>query len=186
MKYGQRDLWWSRFTARHFELDDPGGVIRHPVIVTLLILWVVNDHILKSVLANTFTGKLSDVTSLAVFPLLPYCIYEIVWALRGKTLRHAHLVLGLSITATAAVMIGINISESWAEAYRVGLGAAQWPFRCLWSIATGDGFRGIGTVKLTMDPTDLWTLPAVLIPWRITRNRHRPNDAELTGEPSDL
>lgn len=147
-----------------------GDSLRHPLILAMLVLWVVNDHILKSALANTWTGKLSDIASLAVFPLLPVCAYELLCAVRDRPAHGVRALLHMSLFATGAVMVGINISESCAELYRVGLGAAQWPFRALWGVLLEDGAPPLHRVLLTMDPTDLWTLPALVIPWWVGRD----------------
>jgi len=157
-------------TQRRAEpLTGPGESICHPLILGLLVLWAVNDHILKELFANGWTGKLSDVASLAVFPLIPMCVYQCVCALRGRAPLHADKLLLASLVATGAVMIGINISGPWASAYEIGLGAAQWPFRAMWDLLGGAEAPPLTTVVLTMDPSDLWTLPALWIPWRITR-----------------
>ena len=142
----------------------------------MLALWAVNDHVLKSALANAWTGKLSDIASLAVFPLLPLCTYQLLWAFRGLRTSHTNLVLLVSLVATGGVMVGINVSDLCAEFYRVGLGVAQWPFRCLWGLITDGSTPPLRRVVLTMDPTDLWTLPALIIPWWVG------NDKDASGE----
>lgn len=135
----------------------------------MLALWILNDHILKSAFANTWTGKLSDIASLAVFPLLPLCAYELAWAFRGRVAHGSRILLHLSLFATGAVMVGINLSDGCAELYCVGLGVAQWPFRALWGVLLEDGAPPLQRVLLTMDPTDLWTLPALVVPWWVVR-----------------
>jgi hypothetical protein len=149
----------------HGDRTRPGDCILHPLILGLLVLWAVNDHLLKDWWANALTGKLSDVAGLAVFPLLPLSVYEIVCGLRGRSPGHARAVLVASLAAVGAVMVGINTSPAWADTYRVGLGALQWPFYCAYSGLSGAELPGLVPVVLTRDPTDLWTLPALFIPW---------------------
>ena len=71
-------------------------------------------------------------------------------------------------------MVGINLGP-WALAYRVGLGLCQWPFYALYDLVTLQALPPTHTVDLTMDPTDIWTLPALVIPavlqLRIMRHR---------------
>ena len=69
------------------------------------------------------------------------------------------------IIATGLVMATINTVDVAANAYRWGLGAAQWPWRALraWSLVS------IHPVRLTEDPTDLLTLPALAVPWLAVR-----------------
>jgi hypothetical protein len=47
-----------------------------------------------------------------------------------------------------------------ADTYRVGLAALQWPWRC----ALSRGFVELAPVSLAMDPRDISTIPAVLVP----------------------
>ena len=80
--------------------DQAGAAIYHPFILLLLIIWAMNDHILKEIFANEFTGKLSDIAGLAVFPLLPYCSYEVMWSLCGWKTTHDRQTLLFWIFAT--------------------------------------------------------------------------------------
>ena len=140
------------------------------MVVVALGLWALNDHVLKEAWANPFTGKLSDVVSLMVFPLVPAAIYEWSLALVGRTPRHTARWIVIFSVAAAAVMAGINTLDSWAWAYEHGLGAAQWPFRALWLLLSGHGVPPLGTVVLTMDATDLFCLPAVAFPLWMARD----------------
>lgn len=160
--------------------DSPGGSLRHPAVLAMLALWVLNDHVFKSAFANTWTGKLSDVASLAVFPLLPMCAYELVCAYRSRPAHRRRAILLTSLVATGGVMVGINICDLCAEGYRVGLGAAQWPIRALWGLVWEGTIPPLRRVILTMDPTDLWTLPALALPWWVGRTRREPPREETT------
>lgn len=142
----------------------PGAVLAHPLTIAMLALWIINDHYLKAALGNELTGKLSDVASLAVFPLIPVAVYEIFCGLRGASTHRGLAVLLGSLCATGSVMVGINLWDSWAYAYRVGLGLCQWPFYALYELVTLRILPPTHTVDLTMDPTDIWTLPALVIP----------------------
>jgi hypothetical protein len=139
-------------------------------VVAALGVWALNDHVLKEAWGNVLTGKLSDVVSLMVFPLVPAALYEWAEAALGRVPRHTARVIVLSSVAAATVMAGINTLETWAWAYEHGLGAAQWPFRALWGLVSGDGLPPLGTVVLTMDPTDLLCLPAVVFPLWMARD----------------
>ncbi len=139
--------------------------------MALLVVWIMNDHLFKELFSNQLTGKLSDVASLSVFPLLPYCGYEVLCAWRGKPTPNRRGVLWLSLIATGAVMVGINLSPTCAYVYEVGLAAAQWPFHCLKAMVMGYPVPDVGRVELTMDPTDIWTLPSLLIPWWVVQVR---------------
>ena len=155
-------------------VDRAGDCLRHPLTLGMLVLWVVNDHVLKALLANAWTGKLSDVAGLAVFPLIPVAAYELTCAVRGRVPRFRRTILLVSMAATGTLLAGINLSEPLANAFRVGLGAAQWPFLCLWSVFFESAVPPLTPVYHTMDPTDLWTLPALAIPYWIARRPRRP------------
>ena len=155
--------------SRFAKAEPVGQVLRHPLIIAMLVLWLVNDHVLKDAFANELTGKLSDVASLAVFPLVPLVAYEVFCALRSRRPQSGGYVLLGGMIATGMVMVGINVWEPWAEVYRVGLGALQWPFLAIMDGLSGDPIQSIRPVFLTMDPTDAYTLPALAIPWWVAR-----------------
>jgi hypothetical protein len=114
------------------------------------------------------TGKLSDIASLVVFPLVPYAAIDLWRARRGLS-PPSLTTLAFWIAATGLVMATINTIGVAADAYRWGLGAAQWPIRGLqsWSLLP------IHPVRLTEDPTDLVTLPALVVPWFVVRSSLR-------------
>jgi len=67
------------------------------------------------------------------------------------------------------VMLTINLFDGAAWAYRHGLAALQWPFAQLGASLRCNGLAPWRPVQLTMDATDLWTLPALLLPLRLWR-----------------
>jgi len=152
----------------------PGGLLLHPVCLGALALWAVNDHVFKSAWPGVWTGKLSDVASLAAFPLLVVALGELGAARAGWRWWRSGPLLYSALVATGLVMATINVWPDAAWLYRHGLGLAQWPGRALVSLLSGTGWPAVGTVGLTMDPTDLWTLPALAVPWWIHRATHRP------------
>ena len=140
----------------------------------MLVVWILNDHLFKEMFGNGLTGKLSDFAGVAVFPLIPVALYELGCAYRNEIPKKRQGVLLLSLGATALLMAGINLWGPAADALRVGLGAAQWPFRCVWGLAT----EGIVPPRLpvvhTADPTDLVSLIALGLPyWIVTRGWNR-------------
>lgn len=123
----------------------------HPLTLIAIALWALNDHVLKAALGNGLTGKLSDVTSLMVAPTL----LTSATAVLGLFRRHTRELLWFWCVGMAAVMATINCFDWAADAYRLGLGLAQWPLRCALALS----LRPLARVELTMDPTDLWTIP---------------------------
>jgi hypothetical protein len=130
----------------------------HPVSLAAIALLVVNDHVLKAAWPGALTGKLSDLAGLAFFPLLLAAVArEVRPALRLRPAVAACALL------TALVFAAVKVLPLAGDAYRVGLGALQWPFRALGSLLAGHGVPGLALVRLTPDVTDLLALPAVLI-----------------------
>ena len=157
----------------------PGDCLRHPLVLLMLALWLLNDHVFKAMFGNAFTGKLSDIAGLVVFPLIFVGAYEIVCGLRRIQPKHARTILWAGLGLSAALMIGINLFDVCAQACRIGLGLMQWPFRSLWALS----IMPVNQVSLTMDPSDLWTLPALLIPYVL--NDFRLN-AALKAQEKEL
>ena len=147
--------------------------LRHPVILIFWSVWVLNDHVFKEMFANELTGKLSDVASLAVFPLFPLACYELLFYQLNRERRHQKQVLYISLLATGMVMVGINTSPMWAYAYRWGLGLFQWPFLAIKDLFVLGELRNLRPVQLTMDISDIYTLPALLLPWLVVRHGFR-------------
>lgn len=139
----------------------------HPVVLLSLGLWALNDHYLKGALHNALTGKLSDVTSLIAGPAL----LSFGSAALGVGRRHPNGLLAAWCLILAAVMAAINLWSPAAHAYRDGLALAQWPFRCALALKR----LPLAPVSLTMDPGDVWTLPAAVVPlWLLHRGAPTP------------
>lgn len=142
--------------------DRPGlAALVHPVALVALALWMVNDHYLKRCHPGALSGKLSDVACLIVVPLLAVAAIELVRESSNRAIWIA------CITATGLVMATINLSDAAAFVYRWGLGVAHWPLR----VVLNRELVSVHPARLTMDPTDLLALPALLVPARLLR-RH--------------
>jgi hypothetical protein len=148
----------------------PGGGLLHPVAGIAIAVLVLNDHVLKAAYGTWWTGKLSDFAGMVFFPLLLQAIVEVGQSALRSSWRPSRAVLVASAAATACVFAAINLFEPAAELYRHGLGALQWPFRALASVASGAGVPGLAPVKHILDPTDLIALPtvglAIWLGWR--------------------
>jgi len=145
--------------------DVPGAALLHPVALAALALWILNDHLLKGVWGNALTGKLSDIAGLIVCPLLVTASVEL--ARPGLSANGQRRVLLGAAVFFAALMAAIKLCEPAADGYRLLLGAAQWPLRATISALSGHAAVPLTPVQLTMDPTDLISLPAVLVAWHI-------------------
>lgn len=140
----------------------PGEVLLHPLAWGSLLMWFINDHIFKGWLPGTWTGKLSDVACLIAFPLLLVAGYEVVAAALGARRWRSPWVAAAALGLAGFVMASINVWPLAAEGYERGLGLLQWPFLAAAAWWGGAAVPGPGRAALTMDPGDLWTLPALL------------------------
>lgn len=115
--------------------------LTHPVWLGALALLVINDHVLKGagLLPGWMTGKLSDFAGMLVAPAL------LAVLLRLSTRRS----FALAHVAVGFVFAAINVSPPVAAL--VELGSSYTPFP--WTI--------------TVDPTDLIALPALLLSFRV-------------------
>ena len=71
-------------------------------------------------------------------------------------------------------LMGVGVSR-WAR-------QCQWPFYALYDLVTLQALPPTHTVDLTMDPTDIWTLPALVIPavLQLRIMRHRASAEQRT------
>ena len=143
-------------------------MLLHPVTLVMLGLWLINDHVLKRGYPGLLSGKLSDVASLVVFPLLVIAAIELMRPQLSQRARRA--VVTSAIVATGAAMIAIKLFDPAAWLYREGLGLLQWPFFAVAGWLRHGVVPGPRAVHLAMDATDLFTLPSLLIAAWISRD----------------
>jgi len=117
------------------ERTDTLSAVAHPLCVAAIVLLLVNDHFLKAAFPSFLTGKLSDVAWLVVAPVALASLLSMI----GARQRFAR------IFAVVSVGVAFTVLQLWP------------PLGDAWCAATG-GFH-------TPDPTDLWTLPALALPW---------------------
>lgn len=118
-------------------------LLAHPLVVLSLIGWIVNDHVLKERYHNAFTGKLTDVFAMILFPLLVAFVLQ-RW--NERPMRWA-------IVITIVFYSSINLFDVADQIVETTLST-------------------VGPSGLTKDPTDLVTLPLLAIPvllWRSPR-----------------
>lgn len=136
----------------------------HPVALASLAVLLVNDHVLKRVAPGWLSGKLSDVAILVVGPLALQGIAERV-SPRGRT-------DGAMLAACALTGVAYALEKTVpaaTEAYRVVWGCLRWPIDVAAALATGRAAPGWARVAAVTDPTDLVTLPALWLAWRVHR-----------------
>lgn len=124
-----------------------------PIPLLLLGVLVVNDWVLKpTALPAWLTGKLSDFSGLAVFPLVATAAFDLVLLLAWRlgagvdfTLRRWKLAAAIALTAIG--FTAMKLVPEVAEAIARVLGAM------------------LGHSRIVPDPTDLIALPALAIAW---------------------
>ena len=151
------------------------ALLESPLIIACLVLWGVNDHVLKPALSNVLTGKLSDVACLIVIPVLFGATAELFAFQARETARRriGAVVLLSSAALSCLTMALINTWPPAAHVYELGLGGLQWPFRTLFSLIASGHAASFRPVLLTMDSSDLWTCPASMVPVYLMLRRAR-------------
>ena len=148
----------------------PGGLLLHPVIVLALAGLILNDHVLKPAHPGWLTGKLSDVAGLIFFPVLVVAVAELaIPAAR----RHVTATLTFAVCLTGVTFVAMLLLPFAGDGYRWFFGVAQWPFRAAGAILAASPVPGVAPVRFAADPTDLITLPALLVPLALAFQRSR-------------
>ena len=150
-----------------------GQHLRHPLVLIMMVTWALNDHVLKDAYGQWWTGKLSDVSGLVVFPIMLYSLYEVYYALQKRHPQSVQGAIYLSLLATGGILICINLFVSMEVLCGQIIAHLQWPFRAVWSLINKETLPPLNQLKTTMDPTDLWTLPTLLIPYWIMKPRDK-------------
>ena len=78
--------------------------------------------------------------------------------------RHAAATLILAVTITGLTYVAMLVVPAGGDGYRWFIGILQWPFRIAGALAAGAPLPAIAPVRFAADPTDLITLPALLVP----------------------
>jgi hypothetical protein len=148
--------------------DVPGALLLHPVVPAAIAVFLINDHVLKAAYHGSLTGKLSDVAGLIFFPVLAAAIAEFVIP---AARRHPAAALGLAVVLTGLLFVAMLLVPAVGDGYRWFFGFAQWPFRVAGALLTVTPPPGVTPVFFAADPTDLITLPALLVPLAIGTKR---------------
>lgn len=142
-----------------------GEGLLHPVALAAVGGLLLNDHVWKYAFPGLITGKLSDAAGLVFFPLFLQAGIEVVQQLGGRPWEPSRRVLWGAVLATGIVFASVQVVPAAADVYQMGLGALQWPVRALLS----GGAVPFAPVSCTPDPTDLFTLPLLVVPLLLRR-----------------
>ncbi|MEN9580536.1 MAG: hypothetical protein RJA70_3545 [Pseudomonadota bacterium] len=153
----------SRAVQLNSDMPVVGEALLHPLSLGALCLWAANDHLWKAAYGNWLTGKLSDVCSLIVFPLLLFCAPQLLWRLRRKC-APPHWSLIFVVVLVGVAFSGINTTPAIEAMYRFGVAFAHAPLVTLQQPALL-----MNSVDHTLDVADLLTLPALWFAYRLGR-----------------
>jgi hypothetical protein len=169
-----------------------GDGMLHPVVLAALALLIVNDHVAKRLLPGAVTGKLSDVAGMVFFPVLLWSLWEVARSIAGRVRRGPSAstsvasltVVRGAVLLTGAVFSAVKVWTPAADLYRVGLAVLQWPARAAVALFESGGPPALAPVRHVMDATDLWALPALLLPLWLGVARARRASSFAGAEPS--
>jgi hypothetical protein len=152
-------------------LARPADGLLHPVVLVALAVLALNDQLLKAIWPGFVTGKLSDLAGLIVAPLALQAAWEVAsWAV-GRWRGPSSAVLAVSTVAVGLAFAAMQVWEPATDAYRWGLGAAQWPFRVVAAAFAGAPAPDIAPVTAVADAEDLVALPILAVTWWLGRRR---------------
>ncbi|WP_244224391.1 hypothetical protein [Corallococcus sicarius] len=141
----------------------PGSGLLHPVVLGAVALLILNDHVFKARWPSWWTGKLSDVAGLTMFPVLLQALWEQAASLRARAFRPSRAVIVVAVLLTGLCFGATKVSVEAGNMWRWALGGVQWPFRVLGAWVAGGRLPSVAPTQHTVDVTDLFTLPALLI-----------------------
>ena len=149
----------------------PGDAMLHPLALASLALLIFNDHVLKIRAPGVVSGKLSDVAILVVGPLLLQGVVEVAAARGGRAWRPSSRVLLATCVLTGAAFALEKSLASATRLYSLTWGALRWPLDTAIARIAGHPSPAFAPVAAVTDPTDLATLPALWLAWRVHRAR---------------
>lgn len=148
-------------SSRPLPRPDSGAVVLHPVFVLAVTLLLLNDHVLKSGVPGLVTGKLSDVAGLIVLPLLVLGMAELIWRVVRLPVPSPRF-LAICVVGTGVMFAASEIMPAADHAFEVLWGFVRSPVGYL-------EHPDMSGAVLVADRTDLLTLPALWIAWRVGR-----------------
>lgn len=132
----------------------------HPVPLAALGLLLLNDHVLKATHPGWLSGKLSDVAVLVLLPFVALALTDLAALAVPRLPAPGERAVLAAVIGSAALFTAIEVTPLGAEAYRWGLGVAQWPVHAAAASFDGLALPDLRPVMLTADTSDLLTLPA--------------------------
>ncbi|NVJ08600.1 hypothetical protein HUW63_25600 [Myxococcus sp. AM001] len=163
----------------------PGSAMLHPLTLAAVALLLLNDHVFKAQWPSWWTGKLSDVVGLAMFPLLLQGLWEHLGTRDREAFQPSRAVLHGCVLMTGLCFSVIQVSELAGEGWRYGLGLLQWPARAAWALLTdAPRLPRVLPVAHVADVEDLLALPALWVALKVGGQRCAPRATPDVGAPN--
>ena len=135
--------------------------LAHPISIGAVLILLLNDHWLRHTHPSWLTGKLGDFTWLVFAPFIAALVFA--WLI-PRRVRHYDSIVGM--VAFGFIGLWFALAKTIPAVY--GFTKTAWESLVGWE----------GTLRL--DPTDLLTLPALLVGWWIWR---RADDSPVSLRP---
>lgn len=129
--------------------------LAHPVTIMAVVGLLVNDHVLRRLWPSWWTGKLGDVAWLIFAPLLVAAL--LAWLVPAHLRRREWWVGQLAVAVTG---LGFALAKTIPFFHQLAIETLQ--------------ALGAGGESLRRDPSDLLTLPALLVAWRLWQMEATP------------
>ena len=149
----------------------PAGLLLAVAPLVATVLLVVNDTWAKSHWPGFVTGKASDAAGLFLLPVVLIAALEVARNLSGLPWvdrRRDAAIVGIAV---ACGFVGVKGAPLGATLYGHVLGVVRWPLSAMINVAAGQGLPGLGVVDVVADPSDILTLPAVLLAFAFLASR---------------
>lgn len=160
----------------------PGELLLHPFAIAAVMLLVANDLLLKDIWPGTATGKLSDFAGLVVFALLLASLAEFVRLLaRRSIVVDGDAWLWPAICAVGFVFV--KITSVGNDSYAWAVGFVRWPSHVVASVFNHEAAPGVQPILVARDPTDLFALIVLSVPYILIRARRANSRKCLVEAP---
>jgi hypothetical protein len=134
----------------------------HPATLGAVLLLLLNDHVFKHLWPSWLTGKLSDFAGLVFAPFLVGIVLSILIPRRWP--RGQERVGNLAVILTGMWFALMKSVPAWRDLTVESI-----------------HFVMVSRAAILCDPTDLITLPALLIPWWLWKQCGRRESGQVNG-----
>jgi hypothetical protein len=161
--------------------------LRHPIALLAIAVWLLNDHLLKSMFPGIITGKLSDIAGMVVTPLVVAVFVELAAprTVRAKR-RFVRINAWLSIIIVAAAFAAAKTTLAGHDIYVTIATLIRAPLHVVVERFHPIVFKE--SVVLVRDVTDLIAIPfGVVSVWLLERAARSTMEKDVRApEPQSI